>query len=215
MPSPTFFNLPEVKRQAITELAIAEFANSDYASASISNLVKQAKIAKGSFYQYFEDKKDLYLYLLDQVTQQKIAYIQAHTPAEVGFFVHLRALLSTATRFDLEQPQLSRLIYRAVFGDLPFREEVLQQTQAATHRLIQPLIATAIERGEIAADINPAVAMFVISVVSNGLKFLIPAQLGISAEALAREGAQALDMDKVEPIFDDLIRILERGLAGR
>ncbi len=63
MPNQTVFNLPDKKRTKISELAIAEFANADYDNASISNIVKQAKIAKGSFYQYFEDKADLYLYL--------------------------------------------------------------------------------------------------------------------------------------------------------
>ncbi|MER2064516.1 MAG: TetR/AcrR family transcriptional regulator, partial [Alkalibacterium sp.] len=32
--------------------------------ASISNIVKNSKISRGSFYQYFEDKKDLYFFLI-------------------------------------------------------------------------------------------------------------------------------------------------------
>ncbi len=51
MPNQTFFNLPEKKQATIIDLAIAEFANNDYKNASITKIVKQAKIAKGSFYQ--------------------------------------------------------------------------------------------------------------------------------------------------------------------
>ena len=64
MPKETFFNLPEAKRQRIIDLALAEFAEKDYDTASISRIVSQAGIAKGSFYQYFENKEDLYTYLL-------------------------------------------------------------------------------------------------------------------------------------------------------
>jgi TetR/AcrR family transcriptional regulator len=65
MPKPTFFNLTDDKRQRLIDLAIEEFAENDYDLASISKIVAQAGIAKGSFYQYFEDKKDLYQYLLE------------------------------------------------------------------------------------------------------------------------------------------------------
>ena len=72
MPNQTFFNLPEKKRVTIIKLAIAEFANKDYKNASITKIVKQAKIAKGSFHQYFEDKKELYLYLVDLASKSNL-----------------------------------------------------------------------------------------------------------------------------------------------
>ncbi|NJN32154.1 MAG: TetR/AcrR family transcriptional regulator [Synechococcales cyanobacterium RM1_1_8] len=98
MPSPTFFNLPDPKRQRIVELAIAEFASHDYDSASITMLVKQAKIAKGSLYQYFEDKKDLYLYLVDLAAQQKLAFFKEaeSSQPEAGFFCNCAGCLMSA-----------------------------------------------------------------------------------------------------------------------
>ena len=59
MPKETFLNLPEEKRNRILDAAIQEFAANPYDVASISNIVRKVGIAKGSFYQYFEDKKDL------------------------------------------------------------------------------------------------------------------------------------------------------------
>ena len=58
MPKETFFNLPEEKREAILDIVIKEFSDNDYKNVSVSRIVKRAGIAKGSFYQYFEDKKD-------------------------------------------------------------------------------------------------------------------------------------------------------------
>ena len=69
VPTVTFANLPEEKRQQLIDIALEEFATKPYEQASITNIVKLAGIAKGSIYQYFENKKDLYFHLFDVVTQ--------------------------------------------------------------------------------------------------------------------------------------------------
>lgn len=63
MPSSTFENLSEDKKERIIAGAMKEFSKHSLNNASISNIVKYSQISRGSFYQYFEDKDDLYLYL--------------------------------------------------------------------------------------------------------------------------------------------------------
>jgi AcrR family transcriptional regulator len=60
MPKPTFFNLPEAKRLLIIDTSLEEFASNTYDKASLSQIVLKAGIAKGSMYQYFNDKEELY-----------------------------------------------------------------------------------------------------------------------------------------------------------
>lgn len=64
MPTNTFFNLPEEKKQKILKAANKEFARVPAEQASIKNIVEDAEIARGSFYQYFEDKEDLFEYMM-------------------------------------------------------------------------------------------------------------------------------------------------------
>lgn len=64
MPKQTFFNLPDKKRNHIIETSIQEFSKAPYQNISINHLIKSMGIPAGSFYQYFEDKKDLYFYIL-------------------------------------------------------------------------------------------------------------------------------------------------------
>lgn len=64
LPTQTFFNLPEQKKQRLIAGAMKEFTERSLNEASISNIVKNAEISRGSFYQYFEDKKDLYFFLI-------------------------------------------------------------------------------------------------------------------------------------------------------
>lgn len=162
MPNQTFFNLPEKKRQKITGLAIAEFANADYDNASISNIVKQAKIAKGSFYQYFEDKADLYLYLISAASQQRIDFIQVSRAREqfADFFAELRWLFVTSTKFSVQYPQLSQILNRAVYGDRPVKETVFQKIQEASKQPVRELVGKGIASGDLRADLDPDLATF-------------------------------------------------------
>ena len=65
MPTQTFFRLPEEKRERLTAAAWEEFTRVSLAEASINRIVHSAQIPRGSFYQYFADKEDLFFYLLD------------------------------------------------------------------------------------------------------------------------------------------------------
>lgn len=215
MPSPTFFNLPDPKRQLITDLAIAEFASHDYDSASISNVVKQAKIAKGSFYQYFEDKKDLYLYLVDLATQQKIAFLKAARPPQpqMDFFPYLRWLFSASAQFDLSHPALSRIVNRAIYGDVPFRKDVMQQTQLASSDYLYELVKRGIAQGDINPEVSPDLAVFIVNTLAGGLRDFIPQQLGLETSQLTQGTPPDLNMAAIEQIFDDLVQVLEHGIG--
>lgn len=66
MPSITFNNLCEEKKKKIIEASKKEFSNKLYQEASLNQIIKESDISRGSFYMYFDDKKDLYFYLLDE-----------------------------------------------------------------------------------------------------------------------------------------------------
>lgn len=64
MPKDTFLKLSKEKREKILEAAKNEFARVPMNDVSIKNIVDSAGIARGSFYQYFESKEDLLLYII-------------------------------------------------------------------------------------------------------------------------------------------------------
>ncbi len=71
MPKSTFFNLSEEKRKRIFNAAVKEFAARRFNEASINKIVKEAKIPWGSFYQYFNDKEDIYRYVYTEILRKK------------------------------------------------------------------------------------------------------------------------------------------------
>lgn len=93
MPTDTFFRLPEEKRARILESAWAEFTRVPYSEVSINRIIQGADIPRGSFYQYFEDKEDLFMSLVDQSRARIIEVFRFELECTHGdpFAVLLRA----------------------------------------------------------------------------------------------------------------------------
>ena len=66
----TFLNLPEEKRARILDSAVDEFVRLPYERTSINRIIENAGIPKGSFYQYFDSKDDLYGYCILSIYRQ-------------------------------------------------------------------------------------------------------------------------------------------------
>jgi AcrR family transcriptional regulator len=64
MPTKTFFNLPQQKRDKLMRSIRTELARAPFAEASINRIVRAAGIPRGSFYQYFEGKRDVLDYIM-------------------------------------------------------------------------------------------------------------------------------------------------------
>ena len=76
MPKDTFLNLSEDKKNKIINAAKKEFARVPIEEASIKNIVEEAEIARGSFYQYFESKADLLKYILNSKAKNLEAFLK-------------------------------------------------------------------------------------------------------------------------------------------
>ena len=70
MPKETFLKLSKEKQQKIIKSAKKEFARAPIENVSIKNIVEEADIARGSFYQYFESKEDLLIYILKENSEK-------------------------------------------------------------------------------------------------------------------------------------------------
>ena len=62
MPKDTFYNLPFEKQEKVMRSAISEFINQGFEKANVGAIAKNAGVAKGSMYQYFENKRELFLF---------------------------------------------------------------------------------------------------------------------------------------------------------
>jgi AcrR family transcriptional regulator len=215
MPKPTFANLPAAKRQAIIDIAIEEFAAHPYATASVSRIVARAGIAKGSIYQYFENKQDFYLYLLEYAAQAQLALLAELTPPDAGqgFFVLLRWQMSASLRVGIAAPHLMQLMRRAFAGDLPFQDEVARVVGGAGELHLLQLLQHGIDAGELDPNLDLPLTAFVMQQILGELGGFIVRRLGLSLDAVSADLTQ-LDRPEVEAWYDGLIRLMECGMGN-
>jgi AcrR family transcriptional regulator len=214
MPKPTFFNLPEEKRRLIIDHAIQEFAEHDYNSASISNIVAQAGIAKGSLYQYFSDKRDLYLYLITLAGDEKKQFLAKNPPPDpsMNVFDFLRWMMQTGAGFELSNPLLARVAYRALFSDRPFGDDPFTQLRRSVLDYYAQLIELGIAQGAIDPEIDRGLAVFLFSSVFNEFGRYIVERQGVDIEALGKGDLEFQDLP-IGSLASQLIDILQKGMA--
>ncbi len=112
MPKKTFLNLGEAKRKQITDAFLREFAIKPYDDASITEVVRGLGIAKGSIYQYFEDKQDLFLFLIDECVAVKLKYVLTlDRNSYPDFWTYFRELYIHGYEFDKENPLQSHFLH--------------------------------------------------------------------------------------------------------
>ena len=217
MPTQTFFNLSEQKREKLIGIALDEFSTLDYNSASISRIVREVGIAKGSFYQYFADKKDLYIYLLNLVSEAKLTLVQ-QTPSpktEMDFYEYLSWLFEMSIHFDKTHPKLSRLSYRAFYGNSSFQDREIDEIKQGYSKFIRQIVIQGIEKGDINSVLDLDLVVFVVDTVINAFNNYLPHKLGTTADVLAEKGSSPLDSELAKETFDRLITIMKFGLANQ
>lgn len=215
MPQQTFFNLPEEKRQQILQVAIDEFAENDYDNVSISRIVARAGIAKGSFYQYFTDKEDLYAHLLDLLTAAKVAYMSLDhpDPDHVGIYAYLRWMAEVSVAFQLQHPKLSQIAARAAnanFFPKAFDMSAREQTQAFYRRLVE----VGQQQGDIAPEIDSQVAAVMFDgVMTNISRFLLD-KIARGEIVLNPADENLFDTMQVKKLFTMAVDMIEYGMRG-
>ncbi|OJV66832.1 MAG: hypothetical protein BGO41_05290 [Clostridiales bacterium 38-18] len=206
MPKDTFFNLNEEKRRLILDAAFTEFENNNYDQASINQIVKATGISKGSFYQYFDDKKDLYKYILNLMIQKKLEYITPvmQNPFEHGFFDVIREMSLSALLFAGENPQMMQISKRLIKDPSNgFYQELVHENQGQAHDIYKMLLTNAIKRGEVRSNID----------VDFAAKFIF----NTSAQLVETE-IDFNDADWEEKIMDLLnkfMNLFEHGLSNK
>jgi len=165
MPKDTFFNLSDEKKAKIIEASLSEFENNDYDQASINQIVLNSEISKGSFYQYFQDKKDLYKYLIQLMIDEKLKYITPvmMNPFEHSFFDVIRDMNQSGLEFARDNPQYVKIGNR-LLKDTKHQiyHEIMAEGQTQAYTVYELLLKKAIENGEVRSDIDvPFVAKLI------------------------------------------------------
>lgn len=216
MPKDTFLKLPADKRKLIERVAIDEFADNSLQSASVNAIVHNAGIAKGSFYQYFENLEDLYNHVLSLVRERKLELMQALPLQTNGLdtFAYLERLIRASLAFELTYPQLSKVERRHNFEN-PISSSIDPETgqrffgDGRFHAFLQQ----GVYHEDIATWLDTDMAAYVLTLISQ---WVSPYLLDRLKQDSVREISADYDLND-SPLLHDLIQnlmdILMAGMA--
>lgn len=158
MPTPTYFNLPKEKREAIEQASILEFANHTFSEASINQIVKASNISRGSFYQYFEDKEDCYLHILTMIAKEKMELFGTivNRSEQDSIFDEYEQMLEATIEWIKQKPLYYQMGMYMDMDDSEFIQKLIKRNQASMDYFIQ-LVKRDQDRGLIKSSINPVV----------------------------------------------------------
>ena len=211
MPKQTFLNLPEEKRQAVINAAIDEFAEYGFKAASINRIVANSGISKGSFYQYFDDKMDVFRHLLDVLGEEKKTYFKDRHPPNkgLGTFGYFRWMIKTGMEFNSTNPKLVKAVSRVMLSEGYYYGQMLADLRKRTMDALIELIQHAKQNGEIDPSVDEKTAAHVMDTWSN-----------VIGNSILEEGMQKKEivkwmrLPKTQKYIDDMLSIMEHGLRN-
>jgi AcrR family transcriptional regulator len=209
MPKQTFLNLPDEKRKTIVNAAIEEFAEYGLENASTNRIVANSGISKGSFYQYFEDKQDVFMYLLTVLEQEKMEYYNgAHPPSmNMDTFQYFRWMIKAGMEFNTSHPLLTQAISRVMFSEGLYYGNTFSDVRKRTSQGLRTMIQQAVERGEVDPSVDVDLAVMIMETWSNAISTYILNE-GMKQKDIMKWFRSA----KVQERIDKMLYVMEYGL---
>lgn len=216
MPKKTFLQLDDEKRNRFLTVALKEFSTKDYERASISAIVEELGIAKGSVYQYFKDKKDLYLYLLQLAQQVKLSYVnQAIINGYSDFWDLFEKMFASGIAFDLKHPRESGLLLlSSQEKQVPELAEMALNHKRQAWEMMQGLLAQELAAGRLRTDLPLPLLAWQVIAISVGIAEYLTLNYGIDYLENARNNkpAYALSETEIMETVRGMIGVLKNGL---
>lgn len=202
MPKDTFFNLPKDKRERITNVAIDEFASYPFKQASVGRIIKKSKIASGSFYQYFQDKLDLYKHIIGIYQQKKLEHLKPVVirQNETNFFDFFRLLYIEAIKFARSNPKMES-ISNFLVRDKELLSQQLIESEPQAIAFYKHIIDTGIKRGDLRSDLDSELTAY----------FLYRLGTAFAERIMDNKNIDESDMQTVDKMID----IIKSGLVKK
>lgn len=116
MPTERFYKLPEEKKRTIRDAAVQEFLRVPFEKASINKMIQAAGISRGSFYTYFQDKRDLLGYIFEDTGERwKNTWVECLEEAHGNIWIGSELLLKTSMQYAAKKGALILLMQNVVF----------------------------------------------------------------------------------------------------
>ena len=200
MPSNTFLNLPEDKQTRLMDAASREFSAKPYNEVSINKIIQDAGIPRGSFYMYFQDKEELFHYLVHGYVEQLLMVLEEALLRESGdVFVALRTLFDYVWEKRQEQS----------LGGMGAMSAIISRNGGMQRGALLDLL----DSGEALERLRQSVNPELLDLRREGdLDRMLAVLLSVTGPLLYA-GIEAGDAPGYREHLDGILELLQRGMA--
>lgn len=212
MPTKTFVLLNRKKQDLIFQAALEEFAECGYIQASTNTICKKAGISKGSMFQYFPNKEDLFVFVIRRALKE-ITYMYKVENITYNDSMELKEIFISACfqmiRFYEKLPNHYRLYLRVNYEvDYPDWRTIRRYVNKYVTAVTTKFIEIGRKKSVIRSDIRTDLAQFFINNMLFRLVelFFIPGlnpSLNIGQDSESRKN-----------LLESVYEILLQGMGG-
>lgn len=202
-------NLSENRQKEIINVCFEEFALKGYDSASLSNIISRLGLAKGSFYRYFENKLELYLYLNHYtnilVSANFVRYLNA---SGKDFFKDWTNFFLSLSEIEKEYPMAIRFRMMAAFeqSDEVSQLRSMEKRQERT-KFMRDVLSLYQEKGLIRKDID----LDFLSLFLVYFNFAMSEYIHFKYEIPQNAPIYAIDNETLQKHAESLVDIIKKG----
>lgn len=177
MPKDTLDKIKPAKREKLLGEAAKLFAQRGYSQADMAELASRAGVAKGSLYNYFESKQELYLYVCRSGLNRSRQAVYGGLDPEWDVYRQLEHVFTQGAAFARSHPEYLILYLNMSSAGLePFAEKLSLEVEKYTADHLKTVLARDMARGLVRSDllvnqaafwINSLYIVFLASLVSR------------------------------------------------
>lgn len=195
----TFYNLPITKRERIYQAIKTEFDRVPLDKISINSIIKEANISRGSFYQYFDDKGDLYDIFADRVMDSiKECFTNTLVKYKGDLFATTEEVMSLHF-IKVSQPKAKSQMQKFVPGVSVNAKSILDRICERSITYFNELTPN-IDTRKFSFDNSP-----------EDIRILFEMLLSISKNAIFDVLFMDIDTDEAIKIFNKKLKIVKNG----
>lgn len=207
-----FMKLPKDKRDRILNCAICEFGKNGYIGASTDVIALNSQISKGSLFNYFKNKKNLYIYTVEHIAEflsneilNKVEQLEGE-----DFFHRIKYLSILKQNMFIKYPYESNVLIEAFISHPQELKDILEELYVKYSirnlNIIQDYIIKYIDKNMLKENISKEDTIFVVMTLFEALSKKYTQEYKYKTKDLMDH------KDEIFKEFDKYIDIIKYGI---
>lgn len=142
---------PKSKKELILEAAVQVFSNCGYDSARMEEIAETAGIGKGTIYEYFDSKLQLFREMMMKCWEEYNSAVQEENLTRMNLRSFIRKILQEHIRFSQEKRELVRIL----LWDPEIMDQELKQWIYLNKKEREQILQLVVNRAIAAKEIKP------------------------------------------------------------